>query len=140
MDEAWDRLLRVDLPREARRGVPRPLRALVDLPVFGLGGWVLYRTVEGFIAEQYVGVDFLVSATIIALAWLFGARVLVRARFAGRSAALLSQVRGDIEQRVGAAASRAIGEPSERLEILLGGLRRVELADRAWRRRLHGGE
>ncbi len=140
VDEAWDRLLRVDLPREARRGVPRPLRALVDLPVFGLGGWVLYRTVEGFIAEQYVGVDFLVSATIIALAWLFGARVLVRARFAGRSAALLSQVRGDIEQRVGAAASRAIGEPSERLEILLGGLRRVELADRAWRRRLHGGE
>ncbi len=140
VDEAWDRLLRVDLPREARRGVPRLLRVLVDLPVFGLGAWVLYRTVEGFIAEQYVGVDFLVSATLIALAWLFGARVLVRARFAGRSAALLAQVRGDIEQRVGAAAGRAIQGPSERLEVLLGSLRRVELADRAWRRRLHGGE
>lgn len=140
VDEAWDRLLRVDLPREARRGVPRFLRTLVDLPVFGLGAWVLFRTVEGFIAEEYIGVDFLISATIIALAWLFGARVLVRARFAGRSASLLAQVRGDIEQRVGAAAGRSIQGPLERVEALLGSTRRVELADRAWRRRLHGGE
>ena len=65
VDEAWDRLLRVDLPREARRGVPRLLRVLVDLPVFGLGAWVLYRTVEGFIAEQYVGVDFLVTLVLL---------------------------------------------------------------------------
>jgi hypothetical protein len=101
---------------------------------------VLYRTVEGFIAEEYIGVDFLISATIIALAWLFGARVLVRARFAGRSASLLAQVRGDIEQRVGAAAGRSIQGPLERVEALLGSTRRVELADRAWRRRLHGGE
>ena len=140
VDEAWDRLLRVDLPREARRGVPRLLRGFVDLPVYGLGAWVLYRTVTGFVAEAYVGVDFLVSAVIIALAWLFGARFLVRARFAGRGGALLAAVRGDIEQRVGAAASRAIEGPIGRLDALMGGVERVELADRAWRRRLHGGE
>ncbi|MDG1983430.1 MAG: dynamin family protein [Planctomycetota bacterium] len=140
VDEAWDRLLRVDLPREARRGVPRLLRLLVDLPVLGLGAWVLFRTLEGFIAEEYVGVDFLVSAIIIAFAWLFGARVLVRARFSGRSASLLAKVRGDIEQRVGAAAGRAIAGPAERLQGLLGSADRVELADRAWRRRLHGEE
>ena len=140
VDEAWDRLLRVDLPREARRGVPRLLRLAVDLPVHGLGAWVLYRTVVGFVGEEYVGVDFLLSAAIIALAWLFGARFLVRLGFVRRSAALLSQVRGDIEQRVGAAASQAIEGPTDRLAALLAAVERVELADRAWRRRLRGGE
>ncbi|MEE2939750.1 MAG: dynamin family protein, partial [Planctomycetota bacterium] len=94
VDEAWDRLVKVELPRVARRGVPRVLRWAIDLPVYGLAGFVLYRVVSGFARERYVGVDFIVSAAIIALAWLFVARLVVRLRLASMCSALLGGVRG----------------------------------------------
>lgn len=138
VDESWDRLLRVDLPREAARGVPRLLRLAVDLPVYGLGAWVLFRVVHGFVTEDYVGIDFLVSAVIIALAWLFGARALVRARLSQRSGSLLTVVRGDIEQRIGAAAHDAIEPRLARLDASTASVERIAGADRTWRARLHG--
>lgn len=140
VDEAWDRLLRVDLPRAARAGVSRPMRLLVDLPVYGLAGWVLFRVVEGFVRETYVGLDFLVSALIIALAWLFGARALIRARLGSRSAALLAGVRGDVEQRVGRAAHAAVDGRLRALEEARTAVRRTGAADATWRARLHGEE
>lgn len=140
VDEAWDRLIRVDLPREADRGVPRWLRLAVDLPVYALGAWVLFRVVSGFITESYVGLEFLMSALIIALAWLFGARALSRWRLASKGAALLEGVRGDVEQRLGQAAQSAIEARLAAVDGKLGAVRRLGEADKAWRRRLDGGE
>lgn len=138
VDDAWDRLLRVDLPREAARGVPRALRMFIDLPVYGLGVWVLVRVAMGFVKDSYVGVDFLVSAAIIALSWLFFARMLVRARLSRRSAALLAAVRGDVEQRVGSAARAAVEHRQARLSKSKEALARLESLDALWRERLHG--
>ncbi|MFT6109303.1 MAG: energy-coupling factor transporter ATP-binding protein EcfA2 [Planctomycetota bacterium] len=138
VDDAWDRLIRVDLPRAAARAVPRGLRLLIDLPVYGLGVWVLVRVVMGFMQDSYVGMDFLVSSVIIALAWLFLARVLVRARLSSRSAALLAEVRGDIEQRLGRAAHASIDGRKQRLHKSREALARLGSADAIWRERLHG--
>ena len=57
-----------------------------------LAGFVLYRVVLG-LRGSYVGLDFIVSAAIIALAWLFIARVVVRIRLGSKSSALLVGVR-----------------------------------------------
>ncbi|WP_419190201.1 dynamin family protein [Saltatorellus ferox] len=138
VDDAWDRLVRVDLPKAAERAVPRALRLLIDLPVYGLGAWVLFRVGMGFFRDQYVGVDFLVSAVIIAFAWLFLARVMVRGRLSARSAALLGEVRGDIEQRLGRAAHAAIDGRQDRLHKSREALARLGSADAIWRERLHG--
>ena len=138
VDEAWDRIVRVDLPKEARRGVPVPLRWLVDVPIYVLGGYVLYRVVEGFFDERYVGIDFLASALIIGLGWLFLGRLFVRARLASKSKALLAEVRSDIEQRVGAAARTSIDGRLVALARTRESLERLAAADETWRARLHG--
>ena len=138
VDDAWDRLVRVDLPREAGQAVPKGLRLLIDLPVYGLGGWVLVRVILGFFRDSYVGGDFLVSAAIIAFAWLFLARALVRMRLASRSSALLREVRGGVEQRLGQAAQTAIEGRQKRLAKSREALARLQSADAIWRQRLHG--
>lgn len=138
VDEAWDRVLRVDLPREAARGVPRWARWAVDLPVFAMGAWILVRVVEGFAQDDYVGFDFLMSALIIAFGWLFLARWLLRARLSARSSRLLAGVREDVEQRIGAAAVRAIERPMAELEHARRSLANVAAAEATWRTRLWG--
>ena len=138
VDEAWDRLVKVELPRVARRGVPRLLRWSIDLPVYVLAGFVLYRVVVGFVRGRYVGLDFIVSAAIIGLAWLFIARLVVRLRLGSRSSALLAGVRGDVEQRVGRAAEVATAGRIGRARRLRELLETVAGADGRWRSRLFG--
>ena len=138
VDEAWDRLVKVELPRVARRGVPRLLRVSIDLPVYALAGFVLYRVVLGFVRGSYVGLDFIVSAAIIALAWLFIARLVVRIRLGSKSSALLVGVRGDVEQRIGAAAEAATAGRIGRARRLRELLESVAGADRRWRSQLFG--
>jgi energy-coupling factor transporter ATP-binding protein EcfA2 len=138
VDDAWDRLVRVDLPREAGRAVPKALRLAIDLPVYGLGVWVLLRVILGFVRDSYVGGDFLVSAAIIAFAWLFLARALVRIRLSSRSSALLADVRGGVEQRLGQAARASIESRQKRLSQGREALTRLRSADALWRQRLHG--
>lgn len=138
VEEAWERLVRVELPRTAQRGVPRVLRWLVDLPVYALGVFLLYRVVLGFIQENYAGFDFLLSGAIIVLAWLFLARLMVRQRLSSRSAALLAEVRGDVEQRLGRAADAATSGRLRELDGLSGLLQDMGTVDRSWRSRLFG--
>lgn len=139
VDEAWDRIVRVDLPQEARRGAPLPLRWLVDVPIYALGAFVLYRVAVGFFDERYVGLDFLVSAAILGFGWLFLGRLFVRARLRAKSRALLADVRADIEQRVGAAAHASIDGRLMALARSRESLERLASADTTWRERLHGG-
>jgi hypothetical protein len=138
VDDAWDRLVRVDLPREAGLAVPKSLRLLIDLPVYGLGVWVLVRVVLGFVRDNYVGGDFLVSAVIIAFAWLFLGRALVRMRLASRSSALLADVRSGVEQRLTQAARTSIEARRKRVAKGRDALHRLQSADAHWRQRLHG--
>ena len=76
VDEAWARLLERDLPAAAQSAASWPLRALVDLPVIGLGGWVVWRAALGFFDPEaaLVGLDYLLNAALMLFAWLFLAR------------------------------------------------------------------
>ena len=71
-------LLDRDLPAAAERSVLRFFRLLLDLPVYGLAGWVVYRVAGGFFTGRYAGIDFLVNALLLLAAYLFPVRFVVR--------------------------------------------------------------
>lgn len=137
-EEAWGQLLARDLPATAARSLGRPLRLLVDVPVYALGGWVVVRTATGFFSGEYVGLDFLLSAALVLLAWLFLARALCRAVLARRTGALLAAVqahaRRALEEAVELAAAPAVEAVEER-EQALGRLAGAEVR---WRERVLG--
>ena len=76
--EAWTGLLDRDLPASAERAVPLPLRWVLDGPVYALAAWVVWRASVGFFHGEYAGVDFLLNALLLSLAYLFVVRLLVR--------------------------------------------------------------
>ena len=80
------------------------------------------------------------SAAIIAFAWLFLGRAIVRMRLASRSSALLAGVRGGVEQRLSQAARASIEGRQKRLSKCREALGRLQSVDAIWRHRLHGEE
>ena len=90
--EAWQRLLNEDLPRAARSAIPAPLRLGIDLPVYGLAAWGAFLALRGLVRGPYVGLDFLVNAALVLLAWLFLARMGCRRLLSRRSSGLLDAV------------------------------------------------
>ena len=138
VDESWERMLRVDLPRAASEQVGRGTRLFVDIPVYALGAWILFKVAAGFFAEQYAGVDFLLSAAILGLGWLFLARLFVRARLASKGGALLRGVQSDVSKRLLEAADAATTDRRSRLREAAARVDRVAQADSSWRARLHG--
>lgn len=90
--EAWSRLVGRDLPAAAEHGLLRKLGWVLDLPVYALGAWVLWKVAEGFMEGRYAGFDFLVSATLLLAAYLFALRFVVRRGLALRARKLLAGV------------------------------------------------
>jgi GTP-binding protein EngB required for normal cell division len=91
--DAWQTLVNRDLPDAAERSLLRLLRLLLDLPVYALAGWVLFQAGSGFVRGEYVGVDFLVNALLLVVAYLFAVGVLVRRGLGFRSRRLLRVAR-----------------------------------------------
>lgn len=122
VEEAWQRLVERDLPRVADRSVHRLFRVLLDLPVYGLGIWVLVQVARGFLAGQYVGIDFLLNAGLLLAAYLFAVRLLVRGSLALRGRQLLNQVTTRCREALGLQATQLQREvrqaAAERSEIL----------------------
>jgi energy-coupling factor transporter ATP-binding protein EcfA2 len=92
VDEAWNVLIDRDVPTAAQQSALRFFRVVLDLPVYGLAVWILYRVATGFFAGQYAGVDFLVNAALLLLAYLYPLRVLVRLGLAARANGLLKGI------------------------------------------------
>lgn len=92
VEEAWSSLVARDLPAAAERSVLRFFRVLLDLPVYGLGAWVVYQIGRGFLRGEYVGVDFVVNAVLLLAAYLFAVRVAVRRALTRRARRLLQEV------------------------------------------------
>ena len=90
---AWEELVERDLGRAAERGSPLLLRWTIDLPVYAFAGWIVYRAAIGIVSTHVLGLDLLIDAMILLLAWLFLARTLVRALLALRCNGLLGAVR-----------------------------------------------
>jgi energy-coupling factor transporter ATP-binding protein EcfA2 len=132
--EAWTRLVGRDLPAAAEHGLLRRLGWLLDLPVYALGAWVLWKVAEGFLAGRYAGFDFLLSATLLLAAYLFALRFVVRRGLALRARRLLAGVIERARSALGetAAAERErVREATARLSGRLDELARVESTWRA---------
>jgi energy-coupling factor transporter ATP-binding protein EcfA2 len=138
VEESWKTLLERDLPEAAERSVLRFFRLLLDLPVYGLAGWVLYNVATGFFAGDYVGFDFLVNAALILAAYLFAVRFAVRRGLALRARRLLQEVIQRTRQALGGrieAVHRTLARVrAERLAAL----DRLCDVDERWRSELGG--
>jgi energy-coupling factor transporter ATP-binding protein EcfA2 len=106
-DEAWARLVDRDLPAAAERSWLRFFRLLLDLPVYALAVWVVYRIGFGFFAGTYAGVDFLLNAALLLAAYLFVLRYAVRRGLALRARRLLGDVILHTRRALGAQADTA---------------------------------
>lgn len=92
VDEAWNVLIDRDVPAAAERSALRFFRLVLDLPVYALAVWILYRIITGFFAGEYAGVDFLVNAALLLIAYLYPLRVLLRLGLGVRANRLLKAI------------------------------------------------
>lgn len=139
VDAAWRRLVDHDLPQAAERSVLRFFRWLIDLPVYALVAWLVYRSGMGFIDGSYVGVDLLLNSALLGGAYLVVVRLMVRAGLRRRARRLLEAAAeasraglDDWKDRI----NHVIGARLEELTTALERLRRVDVL---WQRRLGDG-
>ena len=138
--ESWGRLMNRDMPEAAERSAPIWLRWPLDLPVYALAAWIVYRAGEGFFTEQYVGFDFLLNGVLLALALLFVLRLIVRTVVSGRARGLIRASTARIAERLDRTAER-LAEPSRtRVDELSGALSHVSELDTRWRAELTGDQ
>lgn len=137
-DEAWHQLMDRDLPAAAERAFGVPLRLLVDVPVYALGGWVVVQAVRGYFEEQYVGIDFLLNTALILMAWLFLARTLCRSVLGRQTGALLAAVRSHGTSALQTATDLAATPAREAVAGQREALDRLRQAPERWRARVLG--
>jgi energy-coupling factor transporter ATP-binding protein EcfA2 len=136
VEESWDQLLAVDLPAAARAALPRGVPWIVDGPVYALAAWIVFRAAEGLYRGTYIGVELLATAAIVAGAWLFLCRSVVRRALTARGSRLLAGVRARIEARLRAEEDTLLAEQRGVLHQRQVALARLAEADRTWRERL----
>ncbi len=136
--ESWGRLMNREVPEAAESSAPAWLRWPLDLPVYALAGWIVYRAGEGFFTEEYVGLDFLLNGVLLALALLFVLRLIVRSVVSSRARGLIRASASRIAEHLNRAAER-LAEPSrERAEQISSAVRHVGELDARWRAELTG--
>ena len=127
-----------EVPEAAESSAPVWLRWPLDLPVYALAGWIVYRAGEGFFTEQYVGLDFLLNGVLLALALLFVLRLIVRTVVSSRARGLIRASASRIAEHLNRAAER-LAEPSrERAEEIHSVVQHVGELDARWRAELTG--
>jgi len=104
VEESWTRLVGRDLPAAAERSWLRFVRVLLDMPVYVLAAWVVYQVARGFWTGTYAGLDFLLSAALLLVAYLFVVRFAVRRVLGLRARRLLAEVILRTRQALGAHA------------------------------------
>ncbi|HEX9794454.1 MAG TPA: hypothetical protein VGC54_10770, partial [Planctomycetota bacterium] len=124
VEEAWQELVDHDLPRAAESSALRWFRLPLDLPVYALAAWIVWRAAamlldeiggpfEGLVGAEgaggWVGVDFLLNAALVVFVYLFLVRIVVRRVLSMRAGALLRRVvaRSELHLRGGAQAAGA---------------------------------
>ncbi len=135
---AWDELVERDLARAAERGSPALLRWLIDLPVYAFGGWIVYRAAIGILSTHALGLDLLIDAMIVLVAWLFLGRTLVRGLLALRCAGLLGAVRARFADALDRATNEELTTLGAEIEKKRSALERLRLLEDHWRNRIEG--
>lgn len=112
-DEAWQRLLRRELPEVAERAIPRWLRWGMDAPLIALALWIVGRAAIGLFSGQYVGLDLLINAGVVGAAWLLLSRFLMRGLLGRRIDRLVQDAAETIGCRLEQATRGAEGAVQE---------------------------
>jgi len=133
---AWAGLVARDLPRAAASSRLRWFRLLLDLPVYTLAGFCVVRAAQGFLQAQYLGLDFLLNAALLALVWLVLVRVGVRRLLAFRARRLLAEVVERAVEAIGAATARLSERVGDDVARRREALKRLSALDEAWRSEL----
>ena len=148
IEAAWARLLERDLQVAASRGSKWFFRLPVDLPVYALVGWVVWRAgtelFGGFFgvtpesAGGGAGSSLLINAALVLFAWLFVARGAVRLLLGRLVASLLGGVRHSATAELERMQSELAAAHSDGITSRRNALKRLAQLDDTWRARLHG--
>jgi hypothetical protein len=136
VDEAWNVLIDRDVPAAAERSALRFFRLLLDLPVYALAVWILYRVAIGFFAGEYAGVDFLVNAALLLIAYLYPLRVLVRLGLGVRASRLLRAITARAANALREQAEDACATVRKATADYAAALDRLGSVDESWRAKL----
>lgn len=134
VDGSWRALVDYELPRAAERSVLRFLRWPIDLPVYALALWLVYRAGLGLISGEYAGVDLLLNVALVAavylgtVRWLVGLGLRARARRLLDAAALRSQL--ELQRWY----ENADADLRERVAAVRAALDRLAVLDEHWLR------
>ncbi len=138
--EAWSALVERELPAAAEGSLLRRLHLLLDLPVYALGLWIVWKAAVAFLADlapglreslsapppgQYVGLDLLVNALILLAVYLFLIRAVVRAVLRRRARQLLATTRRQVAGALASLPRRRRQAAAVRTAPLLGALERL---------------
>ncbi len=134
--EAWQRLLRRDLPELAQRAIPRWMRWTLDAPLIALALWIVVRAGLGLISGSYVGLDLLINAGLVGAAWMLLARFLVRGSLARRLDRLVQAAAQTIGSRLELATRGSEAAVEEACSSLRARLTRVVGLAQRWRQAL----
>ncbi len=136
VEDSLGQLLDADLMEQAQTAARQPWRWVVDLPVYVFGLWIIIRAGMGFSAGEYVGMDFLVNAALLAGAWLFVARYATRWLLRRRAQALVEGIKGELQTRVRNALESELSASSRAVQKRLHGLSRWAKLHSTWRTRI----
>ncbi|MFT4649087.1 MAG: energy-coupling factor transporter ATP-binding protein EcfA2 [Glaciecola sp.] len=140
VEDSLAQLLDSDLMEQAELGARKPWKWLVDLPVYAFGLWIVVRAGIGFGKGEYVGMDFLVNAALLAGAWLFLARYATRWLLRRRARALIESVKGHLQRRVLESIGADLQGCDQGVQAKLQGLQRWGELNETWRARVLGSE
>jgi len=135
VEDSWNTFIDRDLPAAAEHSMLRFFRVPLDLPVYGLGGWVVYRVGRGFVTGEYAGTDFLVNALLLLAAYLFAVAFVVRRGLGLRARALLRQVTDRGRAAVGTLGEAVRQSVANATSAQLAALQRLGTLGRTWRDR-----
>jgi len=109
---------------------------LLDLPVYALALWVVYQVAVGFWTGNYAGVDFLLNAALLLVAYLFAVRFVVRRSLDVRARRLLGDVILRARRALGAQADAARTAVRDAVARHSGALARLAELEKSWRAEL----
>jgi len=135
---AWSVLVDRDLPRAADRSALRFFRWLIDLPVYGLVAWLVYRAVLGFAEGNYVGVDLLLNSGLLAVVYLLCVRLGVRLGMRRRARRLLETAAAASRAGLARWHERVDEDLATRVDTVASALARLARLDADWLDRAAG--
>ena len=136
VEDALGDLMDRELPAQAEAAAAAPWRWLIDVPVYAFGAWIVWRGAAGFYAGEYVGMDFLLNAALLAGAWLWLGRTGARRWLRARASHLVQWVKARIATRFREVMETSLGPWEQEVREQREAIGRLCRLESTWRERL----